>query len=268
MDAIEGAFKQDYENLEIIISDDCSTDLTWKIIEKKCSEYNGKHKLILNRNSTNLGLASHVNKILNEVSRGDYVALAAGDDISLPRRISHSISFMEKHVDVVSLSTGMIRIDANSELLLKQPKRLQENRIYTIDYFLSNKYRHINAVSRIFRRNLINAFPPLNDLCPTEDTPTLLRAFMYGRVALLKENLVKRRLHGSNISSAENIRKMDLDHIFDQNFSDIDYAERQSYISADIAIKLKSKINRIRFERKSGNRVILLCIRIFRKVGF
>lgn len=268
MEAIEGALKQDYKNLEIIISDDCSTDLTWRIIEKKCSEYNGKHKLILNRNPTNLGLASHVNKILNEVSSGDYVALAAGDDISLPRRISHSISFMEKHVDVVSLSTGTIRIDANSELLSKQPKRLQENRIYTIDYFLSNKYRHLNAVSRILTRDLINAYPPLNDLCPTEDTPTLLRAFMYGRVALLKENLVKRRLHGSNISSPENIRKMNLDYVFDQNFSDIDYAERQSYIGADIAIKFRSKINRIRFERKSGNRVIRLCIRILRKVGF
>ncbi len=55
--AVEGALAQTYTPLEIILSDDCSTDRTFEIIQEIAKSYTGKHQLVINRNKKNLGLA-------------------------------------------------------------------------------------------------------------------------------------------------------------------------------------------------------------------
>ena len=84
-EAIEGAFSQTYLPLEIVISDDCSTDGTFRIIEEMTANYSGPHRVVVNRNSQNLGLIGHINKITT-LSSGELIVYAAGDDISLPHR--------------------------------------------------------------------------------------------------------------------------------------------------------------------------------------
>jgi glycosyltransferase involved in cell wall biosynthesis len=84
-EAIEGAFSQTYRPLEIVISDDCSTDGTFRIIEEMTEKYSGPHKLVVNRNLDNLGLIGHINMITS-LSSGELIIYAAGDDISLPHR--------------------------------------------------------------------------------------------------------------------------------------------------------------------------------------
>lgn len=84
-EAIEGAFSQTYSPLEIVISDDCSTDGTFRIIEDMCAKYDGPHRIVINRNRENLGLIGHINRITS-LSSGELIIYAAGDDISLPER--------------------------------------------------------------------------------------------------------------------------------------------------------------------------------------
>ena len=47
-EAIESALNQDYYPMEIIISDDCSTDNTYEVIKNVTSEYKGDKKIIIN----------------------------------------------------------------------------------------------------------------------------------------------------------------------------------------------------------------------------
>lgn len=84
-EAVEGAFSQTYEPLEIILSDDCSSDRTFEIMQEMAAAYEGPHKVILNRNMSNLGLVNHVN-FLSRISKGEYIVAAAGDDISISAR--------------------------------------------------------------------------------------------------------------------------------------------------------------------------------------
>ena len=53
-EAVEGMLAQTYSPLEIIISDDCSTDRTWEILQKIKDNYTGQHQLAIHRNEKNL----------------------------------------------------------------------------------------------------------------------------------------------------------------------------------------------------------------------
>jgi hypothetical protein len=87
--AVEGAFAQEYSPLEIILSDDCSTDRTFEIMQELAANYRGPHKVILNRNETNRGLTPHVFGVAR-LATGTLLIAAAGDDISFPNR-THAI---------------------------------------------------------------------------------------------------------------------------------------------------------------------------------
>ena len=53
-EAIEGAFAQTYEPLEIILSDDCSADRTFEIIQENAAAYLGPHSVFTYRTPYNL----------------------------------------------------------------------------------------------------------------------------------------------------------------------------------------------------------------------
>ena len=84
-EAIEGAFAQTYQPLEIILSDDCSTDQTFQIMQEMAAAYEGPHRVRTRRSSTNQGFAAHLNAVIAK-SNGQIISLAAGDDIALQDR--------------------------------------------------------------------------------------------------------------------------------------------------------------------------------------
>ena len=89
--ACRSVLSQDYEaSMEIIFSDDCSQDDTFEIMTAIAESYEGIHTLILNRNSKNQGLINHVN-LSYKLSTGDLIFAAAGDDISLPSRVTENV---------------------------------------------------------------------------------------------------------------------------------------------------------------------------------
>ena len=84
--AIESAFNQDYEGeLEYIISDDCSTDRTFEIINECVAAYKGDRRVVVTRTPYNMHLAGNTNHALQFVT-GDYVVRADDDDLSTKDR--------------------------------------------------------------------------------------------------------------------------------------------------------------------------------------
>jgi glycosyltransferase involved in cell wall biosynthesis len=93
-EAIEAAFAQTHQPLEIILSDDCSADGTFAIMQEMASQYVGPHKVIARQSPKNRGLLRHVLDVANE-ARGTYMVVAAGDDISFPQRAARLSAHME-----------------------------------------------------------------------------------------------------------------------------------------------------------------------------
>lgn len=83
--ALNSALLQDYANLQVIVSDDCSEDRTFDVAAALVDAYDGPHEVLIRRTQTNRGSLLHVAEVAR-IARGDFIVLAAGDDISKPSR--------------------------------------------------------------------------------------------------------------------------------------------------------------------------------------
>lgn len=84
-EAIAGALAQAGPPLEIILSDDCSPDGTFTIMEEMAAAYRGPHRVRVRREPRNVGLVQHMIN-LARAAEGELLVIAAGDDISYPDR--------------------------------------------------------------------------------------------------------------------------------------------------------------------------------------
>ena len=112
-EAFKSALAQDYSPLEVVVSDDCSRDRTWEILQKVAKEYRDEHKVILHRNETNLGTIRNW-EMLCSLAHGELLIKADGDDISLSCRAS--VLVKEYLVSgAVVLASSYLEIDKNGQ---------------------------------------------------------------------------------------------------------------------------------------------------------
>lgn len=96
--AIESLTAQTYRNLEIVISDNASTDATESVCRALAA---GDPRVRYVRQPRNIGAASNFRAVL-DLALGDYFLWAAADDWRSPDFIELNVSFLEAHPDFVS----------------------------------------------------------------------------------------------------------------------------------------------------------------------
>jgi len=102
--AIESVISQDYKNIELIISDNASSDET----EKICRSFAKKDSRIKYfRNKQNIGPLLNFQFVLNE-SKGDYFMWAAGDDIRTLGFVSTNLKVLLNHPHIVASNSPNI----------------------------------------------------------------------------------------------------------------------------------------------------------------
>ena len=92
--AIESAMRQDYDDIEIIISDNASNDGTDETIK----EFNEQLNLKYYRNTTNIGPLLNYKKCVYEYATGDYILFLSDDDELIdPTYIRRSVEHIERN---------------------------------------------------------------------------------------------------------------------------------------------------------------------------
>lgn len=123
---LDALLAQDYENFELIISDNASTDRTASI----CLSYaKMDNRIRYHRNNVNIGAASNFNQVMNAAT-GEYFMWAACDDLYDARYISSLVTLLQanqKAVLAFSLET-MINEDGQRLRMLEQPRMLFSGR--------------------------------------------------------------------------------------------------------------------------------------------
>jgi len=191
-EAFESILNQDIDDLEIVVSDDCSSDNTWDIILTVAQSYTGSKKLILSRNPSNLGIVGNYAAAVKQ-STGDLIFMAAGDDISMPDRCSKSIQFWidkQKKYDLVA-ADGLDMSMAGEILGRKDSSNLED---WTAEKWLERRPFFFGASHMVTRKLL--EIGPLDKNLPYEDQCLVFRAILMGGAVRLPTPLVRHRRGG------------------------------------------------------------------------
>jgi glycosyltransferase involved in cell wall biosynthesis len=93
-ETIQSALNQTYENIELIVVDDCSKDGSADVLEK----LSRLHGFRFVRNGTNLGLNATLELGLSLAS-GRYVSVLSSDDLMMPNKIAEQVAYLLRTED-------------------------------------------------------------------------------------------------------------------------------------------------------------------------
>ena len=189
-EAVEGAFSQTYEPLEIVLSDDCSSDRTYEIMLEMAKAYKGQHKVRVRRNEANYGLIDHINVLLSNL-QSEIIVLAAGDDISHPERTSSIIKRFEEQPTCQLIHSAVLEVDKSGHTLGVRSPLIQEDS-YQLEELAKSSSIYIGATGAI-RMSLVNYFGPISEKKTYEDLIFGFRAALLNGFSYLDAPLVSYR---------------------------------------------------------------------------
>lgn len=196
-EAVMGAFSQTYSPLQIILSDDCSPDRTYDIIEQIVKEYTGPHKVILNRTPHNLGLSGHINEVV-KLATGELIVAAAGDDISLPERVEYVVrAYLQSNREGKSIYSNAIIIDSNGqrEGLYLGPSIPLSTSLLDI----AKQSGGVLGCTHAWHKDVFDLWGPMDSEVTREDAVIPFRSALLGKVIYINVPLVLYRRHDNNI---------------------------------------------------------------------
>jgi glycosyltransferase involved in cell wall biosynthesis len=191
-EAVESALAQDYSPLEIILSDDYSSDHTYDIICETASRYQGSHTIRLNRNNKNLGIAAHLNALMEMVT-ADFVVVGAGDDVSEINRTSVLVkAWIDSGRRALSIHSSARDMDENGVLTGRLRKGCSDGALADLRGHASQNLWVLGA-THAWDMSLIRRFDPILPSVINEDVVLPARAALLGTVRFVDMPLVRYR---------------------------------------------------------------------------
>jgi glycosyltransferase involved in cell wall biosynthesis len=194
--------------LEIILSDDCSTDRTFEIMKEMAAAYRGPHEVALNRNVRNVGIGQHVSNVFTR-AKGQFIVVAAGDDISFAERAARLVeAWKEAQCAPCSIVSDCETIDEDGRVLhatncwvLDQAMHREGTKCATLQSVI---YYHLPSIVGAMHgcsREVFDFFGPLPQDVLHEDYAFSFRAMLLGGIRTVRLPLVKWRRHASALSA-------------------------------------------------------------------
>jgi hypothetical protein len=196
-EALNSVLAQTYSPLEIVVSDDASSDGTYAVLERLIGAYRGPHRVSLRRNPARRNVVGHLQDAVPFTS-GELIVLAAGDDVSLPNRVAQLAEAWEASGrQAHALNSDLQQIDEHGARGTVLGGFTGLSRI-TLQDFLDRPAGFFGA-SAAYSRAVFERFGPLDPFNIFEDQVLPFRAAMLGHAAVVAEPLVLwRRLSQSN----------------------------------------------------------------------
>lgn len=193
-EAVASALSQTYSPLEIILSDDASSDGTFAAMQAAVAGYTGPHRIVLNRNPANLGIGAHLSHLVG-LSKGEMLFVAAGDDVSLPQRcerVMQAWRVSNQRLDLIA--SALIDIDEaghTGAVIMPSDLATYQN---AADWLARPPF--VVGAAQAWTRRVFERFGPLPAGVVAEDLVMVLRAVMSGGALTLAEPLVRYRRGG------------------------------------------------------------------------
>lgn len=225
-ESVESIFAQSYENFELIIIDDGSTNNTKDII-KSYDDWR-----ITYHYQTNKGISAARN-LGTKLAQGEYIAVMDSDDIALPDRLKKEIEFLESHPDYSLVGSWFEQFPSK-----KIGKMMQEPKI--LDFLHTCWLMHSSVMFRKKDFEKYSLFYNENLNCAI-DYDLWCRAIRFLRFYNLQEILVKYRVEGQGIATKRRDERVKNTIQIQQGILD--------YLTSDCRLQ-KKIINTVYFDQK------------------
>jgi glycosyltransferase involved in cell wall biosynthesis len=189
--SLDSLLAQTYENLEIIICDNGSTDAT----EQICRSYAARDKRVrYHQNSSNIGAPRNFNRTF-ELSTGEFFKWAAVGDLCAPELVARCVSVLLGRDDAVVCYPKTRLIDENANLLRDYEDRLDlqfsspHRRLSMLlwNLHMCNVPFGVMRASALKKTRLFGAFPD-------SDHVFLAELLLYGCFVEIGDRLFSRRM--------------------------------------------------------------------------
>lgn len=192
------ALEQTYQNLEIIVIDDGSSDGTAALIDKILRESAHNRDVTFIR-QVNQGLSKTLNKVLS-LAKGEFVQFLASDDAYLPEKTAVCVQALMSTSDRVAAvySDGYLINDQNEKIMRfsdKYPRPLSGD---THKELLIGNW--IPALGVLYKKSAIQHVGGFDETLAVEDYDFLLRLTKAFELLPIPDKLFLYRWHESNFS--------------------------------------------------------------------
>lgn len=188
---IESIVNQTYNNIELIVIDDGSTDKSADILQQLSQKYHFSFE-----RQENMGLTKTLNKALSK-AKGKYIAPIGSDDILMLDKTEKQVNFLNNRQDIAVVGGNILCIDDNGHIKQKQRfKNYHEADFKTV--FLTPK--QIPAAPTVMiRADVLSEVNGFNTETNLEDLDLWLRITHRGyKIAILDDLFAYYREHSSN----------------------------------------------------------------------
>jgi glycosyltransferase involved in cell wall biosynthesis len=200
-ETLDSVLAQDYENVELVLSDDGSTDGTTGILQEYHDREPGRVRVISSERNT--GIAGAFNRGL-EAHTGEYIAWLGGDDLMLPGKLSRQVAFLQARPDVLGCCHDAEVFDSASGHSYGRFTEVYNGRRGIreggVELFLEPGY-YILPSTMMVRSAAIGGLRFDPRIRVANDWLFDIQLFRHGRVAGIDEVLARYRRHGRNATS-------------------------------------------------------------------
>ncbi|WP_340111704.1 glycosyltransferase family 2 protein [Maribellus mangrovi] len=213
LETLDSIKAQTYKNIELIISDDCSTDTTVNL----CESWLNKNKTrfvnaYMVTTNVNTGIVGNKNRALEKCS-GEWIKGIAGDDILLASGISDNVTFALQHEFKLIFSKFEYLFDDKYPLASKNKYNAEKNfsRFSSENQFCELlKYNFVPAATGFVQFDFLKNIGGYNPKYPMlEDYPLWLKATKNGyRLGFMDKVTVNYRIHDLSVSGNSNLPKV------------------------------------------------------------
>jgi len=206
-EAMEAILAQTYAPIEVIASDDGSTDRTAEIMASIASNYRGDKKIVLNRNPRPNGIGGHIDILMKRAS-GEFIVVAAGDDVSMPERVAELHAAWEaSERKATSIYSEFTIIDGAGKIQPPAGKAPHYTGAVieipgTLAGFLKTLQPVVWGCAHGWSPKLFSLFGPLTRDTHYEDVALSFRSLAIGKILRIDKPLMYYRRHDSNMSTS------------------------------------------------------------------
>lgn len=188
--AVESIVYQTFTNWELILINDGSTDKSGEI----CKRFDDRRIRYIEHDE-NKKLIATLNEGI-DLCKGQYIARMDADDVAMPDRLAKQVAFLDKHSDYILVGSNALVIDKNDKVV-GQVINPESDELLQVSLLFTSPFVH---PSIMIRTDVLQQNKYSTDFIHSEDMELWMRIAKQGKLANLRDKLLKYRLHDVNVS--------------------------------------------------------------------